>query len=154
MKAKDAYITLDDGDSSGIANDSTSSNQVPSQENRLLCLLSSRAQNQSHCRSPSSLESISVRSRQPSCLGDHEFWYSTVNTPHLSALDIFLLTMIPSGRNKVMGECSKDTAFEILDHFYSQAGNFIDTANQYQLGQSEEWLGEWFESRGDRGEMF
>lgn len=54
-----------------------------------------------------------------------------------------------------MGECSKDTAFEILDHFYSQAGNFIDNANQYQLGQSEEWLGEeWFESRGDRDEMF
>ena len=25
------------------------------------------------------------------------------------------------------GECSKETAFEILDYFYEQGGNFIDT---------------------------
>ena len=25
------------------------------------------------------------------------------------------------------GACSKDTAFEILDYFYEQGGNFIDT---------------------------
>ncbi len=27
-----------------------------------------------------------------------------------------------------MGECSKETAFEILDYFYDQGGNFIDTS--------------------------
>ena len=26
-----------------------------------------------------------------------------------------------------MGECDKDTTFEILDFFYDQGGNFIDT---------------------------
>lgn len=26
-----------------------------------------------------------------------------------------------------MGECSKDTAFEMLDFFYENGGNFIDT---------------------------
>ena len=26
-----------------------------------------------------------------------------------------------------MGECSKETAFEMLDFFYDQGGNFIDT---------------------------
>jgi aryl-alcohol dehydrogenase-like predicted oxidoreductase len=26
-----------------------------------------------------------------------------------------------------LGECSKETSFKILDHFYSQGGNFIDT---------------------------
>jgi len=26
-----------------------------------------------------------------------------------------------------MGECSKETAFELMDYFYDQGGNFIDT---------------------------
>jgi aryl-alcohol dehydrogenase-like predicted oxidoreductase len=28
-----------------------------------------------------------------------------------------------------LGECSKETAFEMLDYFWEQGGNFIDTAN-------------------------
>lgn len=51
------------------------------------------------------------------------------------------------------GEVSKETAFEIMDLFYSQGGNFIDTANAYQLGQSEEWVGEWMEARQNRDEI-
>lgn len=27
----------------------------------------------------------------------------------------------------IMGNCDKETTFEILDFFYSQGGNFIDT---------------------------
>src|ERR1700735_5554347 len=46
-----------------------------------------------------------------------------------------------------MGECNKDTAFEILVYFISQGGNFIDTANPYQNEESETWLGEWMASR-------
>ena len=52
-----------------------------------------------------------------------------------------------------MGECTKETAFEILDYFYSQGGNFIDTSNSYQDGESEEWLGEWMKARGNRDEI-
>lgn len=26
-----------------------------------------------------------------------------------------------------LGECSMETSFKILDHFYSEGGNFIDT---------------------------
>jgi aryl-alcohol dehydrogenase-like predicted oxidoreductase len=26
-----------------------------------------------------------------------------------------------------LGECSKETAFQMMDHFYEQGGNFIDT---------------------------
>ncbi|KAK5077122.1 hypothetical protein LTR64_005398 [Lithohypha guttulata] len=51
------------------------------------------------------------------------------------------------------GECSKDAAYAILDHFYKNGGNFIDTANVYQAGQSEEWLGEWMAARGNRDEL-
>ncbi|KAH8553808.1 voltage-gated shaker-like K+ channel, subunit [Umbelopsis sp. PMI_123] len=52
-----------------------------------------------------------------------------------------------------LGECNKETTFEILDHFYSQGGNFIDTANGYQNGESELWVGEWMASRKNRDEI-
>ncbi|KAK9371359.1 sterigmatocystin biosynthesis dehydrogenase [Lipomyces kononenkoae] len=51
------------------------------------------------------------------------------------------------------GECTKETAFEILDYFYDHGGNFIDTANGYQDEQSEIWLGEWMASRGNRDQI-
>jgi hypothetical protein len=53
----------------------------------------------------------------------------------------------------VLGECSKETAFEMMDYFYSKGGNFIDTAVNYQFNQSEQWVGEWMEKRGNRDEM-
>lgn len=53
-----------------------------------------------------------------------------------------------------LGECSKETAFEMLDAFYAAGGNFIDTANAYQAGESEIWLGEWMaQTPGRRDEM-
>ncbi|KAK9426897.1 NADP-dependent oxidoreductase domain-containing protein [Lipomyces doorenjongii] len=52
-----------------------------------------------------------------------------------------------------MGECKKDTAFEILDYFVAMGGNFIDTANVYQGEESEEWLGEWMASRENRDQL-
>ncbi|KAK4896615.1 putative aryl-alcohol dehydrogenase aad14 [Elasticomyces elasticus] len=52
-----------------------------------------------------------------------------------------------------MGQCSKETAFEILNLYYTQGGNFIDTANFYQDGEIQEWLGEWTEDRGNRNEI-
>ncbi|KUJ11631.1 Aldo/keto reductase [Mollisia scopiformis] len=52
-----------------------------------------------------------------------------------------------------MGECTKETSFEILDTFKKLGGNFIDTANGYQDGESEQWLGEWLTSRKCRDEM-
>lgn len=51
------------------------------------------------------------------------------------------------------GECSKETAFSIMDYFYSQGGNFLDTANGYQAGESEQWVGEWMKSRDNRNEI-
>lgn len=53
----------------------------------------------------------------------------------------------------MLGECTKENAFELLDTFYDLDGNFIDTANAYQGGQSEEWIGEWLEKTGHRDEM-
>lgn len=52
-----------------------------------------------------------------------------------------------------MGECNKKTAFEMMDFFHSQGGNFIDTANNYQNEESEQWIGDWLSERGVRDEM-
>ncbi|KAB8072347.1 NADP-dependent oxidoreductase domain-containing protein [Aspergillus leporis] len=55
--------------------------------------------------------------------------------------------------NEFMGECSKEQSFAILDAFYKQGGNFLDTANNYQQEESEIWLGEWMKERGNRDQM-
>ncbi|KAL2038912.1 hypothetical protein N7G274_008252 [Stereocaulon virgatum] len=52
-----------------------------------------------------------------------------------------------------LGECDKGTAFNILDYFYENGGNFIDTANNYQAEESEAWIGEWLAARENRDQM-
>ncbi|KAL1640544.1 hypothetical protein SLS58_006894 [Diplodia intermedia] len=47
-----------------------------------------------------------------------------------------------------MGECNKETAFEMLDYFFENGGNFID-----QGEESEEWLGEWMKARNNRDQI-
>ncbi|GJF00508.1 aldo/keto reductase [Phanerochaete sordida] len=52
-----------------------------------------------------------------------------------------------------LGSMDKESSFKLLDAFYEAGGNFIDTANNYQDESSEEFLGEWMESRGLRSEI-
>ncbi|KAI5477661.1 Aldo/keto reductase [Pseudohyphozyma bogoriensis] len=53
----------------------------------------------------------------------------------------------------MLGPLTKEAGFEFLDAFYDKGGNFIDTANAYQGGDSELWLGEWMAKRQNRDEM-
>jgi len=53
----------------------------------------------------------------------------------------------------ILGECTKETAFEMMDYFYENGGNFIDTANGYQHEESETWIGEWMTARKNRDQM-
>ncbi|KAJ5787777.1 hypothetical protein N7457_002767 [Penicillium paradoxum] len=55
--------------------------------------------------------------------------------------------------NSFMGSMNKEQSFALLDAFFAAGGNFIDTANNYQLEQSETWIGEWMESRGNRDQI-
>ncbi|KAI0147086.1 NADP-dependent oxidoreductase domain-containing protein [Xylariaceae sp. FL1272] len=52
-----------------------------------------------------------------------------------------------------MGECSQETAEGIMDFYFEQGGNFIDTANNYQFQDSEKWVGEWIKKRGNRDQI-
>ncbi|CAK9779584.1 uncharacterized protein COLE_05259 [Cutaneotrichosporon oleaginosum] len=56
-------------------------------------------------------------------------------------------------KTKPLGAISKEQAFQILDTYYDAGGNFLDTANAYHGGQSEEWIGEWLEGRGCREDI-
>ena len=44
-------------------------------------------------------------------------------------------------------EIDRDRAHELLDAYESAGGRFIDTADVYGGGKSEEWIGEWLEDR-------
>ncbi|KAH8102188.1 Aldo/keto reductase [Cristinia sonorae] len=53
-----------------------------------------------------------------------------------------------------MGCMNRESSFKLLDAFYQAGGNAIDTANFYQDGSSEEFIGEWMEERGIRDQIF
>lgn len=50
-------------------------------------------------------------------------------------------------------EVAKAESEKILDLFEQEGGNFIDTANAYQWGESEEIIGDWMQKRGNRHKM-
>jgi len=52
-----------------------------------------------------------------------------------------------------MGEMTKGSSLKLLDAYYEAGGNFIDTANDYDDGASEEIIGEWMEQRGIRDQI-
>ncbi|KAJ3055013.1 hypothetical protein HK097_000092 [Rhizophlyctis rosea] len=54
---------------------------------------------------------------------------------------------------ELMRDTTKNEAFSIMDRYFSMGGNFIDTANNYQNGQSEQWIGECMEERKNRDEI-
>jgi len=55
--------------------------------------------------------------------------------------------------NGFMGSMNKENSFKLLDAFEEAGGNFIDTANNYQDGESESWIGEWMEKKKNRDFM-
>ncbi|KAI8631655.1 norsolorinic acid reductase [Xylariaceae sp. FL1651] len=52
-----------------------------------------------------------------------------------------------------MGPCDRNTAEEIMDFYFDQVRNFIDTSNNYQFQDSEKWVGEWMRKRGNRDQI-
>jgi len=48
------------------------------------------------------------------------------------------------------GRSSAAESKKILDHYLELEGNFIDTANVYNDGRSEEVIGQWIKERGVR----
>ncbi|KAF4953931.1 hypothetical protein FSARC_12287 [Fusarium sarcochroum] len=53
----------------------------------------------------------------------------------------------------VLGKTDKSAVYQLLDAFVEAGGNFIDTANDYQNGTSETWVGSWMAERGNRDQI-
>ena len=87
----------------------------------------------------------------PTALGRHRVLSPTASV-RVSPLCLGSMSFGDSW-SEVMGACDRKMTEEILDHFYGAGGNFIDTANLYQDGESEAWLGDWMASRGVRQQM-
>ncbi|KAI8648313.1 Aryl-alcohol dehydrogenase [Fusarium sp. Ph1] len=60
---------------------------------------------------------------------------------------------VGSAWSSFMGSMDKEQSFKLLDYFFDAGGNFIDTANNYQNEESEEWIGEWMAKRKNRDQM-
>lgn len=52
-----------------------------------------------------------------------------------------------------MGSMDKESSFKLLNAFYDAGRNFIDTFSNYEDESSEEFIGEWMETRGIRDQM-
>ncbi|SMR57334.1 unnamed protein product [Zymoseptoria tritici ST99CH_3D1] len=70
----------------------------------------------------------------------------------VSPLCLGAMTFGESGR-QINGFTTLAETNAILDAFYNAGGNFIDTANGYQAGESERRLGDWMAAKGNRDEM-
>ncbi|TBU29642.1 norsolorinic acid reductase [Dichomitus squalens] len=51
------------------------------------------------------------------------------------------------------GAVSEEEAHKYLDKFFENGGNFIDTANNYQDGESERFIGSWMAKRRNRDQL-
>ena len=51
------------------------------------------------------------------------------------------------------GAADQEMSFKLMDRFVELGGNFIDTADQYNSGVSEEIVGQWIKERGIRDQI-
>eukprot|EP00727_Mastigamoeba_balamuthi_P007810 m51a1_g365 hypothetical protein (409) ;mRNA; r:602421-603871 len=51
------------------------------------------------------------------------------------------------------GAITRSEAEAVMDTYVGLGGNFIDTANTYQDGETEEWIGDWMAKRSIRDQM-
>lgn len=72
--------------------------------------------------------------KPPSLLGYHRILSPTAGV-RVSPLCLGAMNF---GENwkEALGECTKETAFEMLDFFYESGGNFIDTASVFDFNRS------------------
>ncbi|KAF4620687.1 hypothetical protein D9613_000769 [Agrocybe pediades] len=73
---------------------------------------------------------------------------------HVSPMQLGAMNIGDKWEKFGMGAMDKETSFKLLDAYFDNGGNFIDTANGYQDETSEMFIGEWAEKRGIRDQLF
>ncbi|KAF5314167.1 hypothetical protein D9611_006980 [Ephemerocybe angulata] len=79
---------------------------------------------------------------------------STLAGVHVSPICLGAMSIGDKWEEYGMGAMNKESSFKLLDGYFDLGGNFIDTANMYQSGSSEQFIGEWAEERGVRDQLF
>ncbi|KAF6751301.1 NADP-dependent oxidoreductase domain-containing protein, partial [Ephemerocybe angulata] len=79
---------------------------------------------------------------------------STLAGLHVSPICLGAMSIGDKWEEYGMGAMNKESSFKLLDGYFDLGGNFIDTANMYQSGSSEQFIGEWAEERGVRDQLF
>ncbi|KAJ7681515.1 NADP-dependent oxidoreductase domain-containing protein [Mycena rosella] len=72
---------------------------------------------------------------------------------HVSSLALGATSIGDKWAQFGMGAMDKESYFKLLDVYFDADGNHIDTANMYQDGSSEEFIGDWVEARGNRDQL-
>ncbi|TFK36524.1 NADP-dependent oxidoreductase domain-containing protein [Crucibulum laeve] len=73
---------------------------------------------------------------------------------HVSPIQLGAMSIGDKWHDIGMGSMDKESSFKLLDAYFDNGGNFIDTANGYQDESSEKFVGEWAEKRGIRDQLF
>ncbi|TFK36176.1 NADP-dependent oxidoreductase domain-containing protein [Crucibulum laeve] len=73
---------------------------------------------------------------------------------HVSPIHLGALSIGDKWEDIGAGSMDKESNFKLLDAYFNNEGNFIDTANAYQNESSEQFIGEWAEKRGIRDQLF
>ncbi|KAF8157095.1 NADP-dependent oxidoreductase domain-containing protein [Crassisporium funariophilum] len=73
---------------------------------------------------------------------------------HVSPMQLGAMSIGDKWEDIGMGSMDKENSFKLLDAYFDNGGNFIDTANNYQDETSEMFVGEWAEKRGIRDQLF
>ncbi|KAJ7740600.1 NADP-dependent oxidoreductase domain-containing protein [Mycena metata] len=72
---------------------------------------------------------------------------------HVSPLQLGAMSVGNKWDSMGMGAMNKESSFKLLDAYFDNGGNFIDTANNYQDESSEAFVGEWAEQRNIRDQL-
>ncbi|KAJ6568994.1 arylalcohol dehydrogenase [Mycena capillaripes] len=72
---------------------------------------------------------------------------------HVSPLQLGAMSIGDKWGPLGMGEMDEESSFKLLDAYFDNGGNFIDTANTYQDESSESFIGEWAEKRNIRDQL-
>ncbi|KAJ7839193.1 Aldo/keto reductase [Mycena leptocephala] len=72
---------------------------------------------------------------------------------HVSPLQLGAMSIGDKWDSIGMGAMDKESSFKLLDAYFDNGGNFIDTANNYQDETSEIFIGEWAEKRNIRDQL-
>ncbi|EPQ52424.1 Aldo/keto reductase [Gloeophyllum trabeum ATCC 11539] len=124
--------------------------KLPSQRLRQLSTTAARRNGATQAKQPKVL--FTPAPPPPTALGRYRY-LSPLASVTVSPLCLGAMSIGDKWAEYGYGAMNKETSFKLLDAYFDNGGNFIDTANNYQDETSEMFIGEWAEQRGIRDQL-